>query len=447
MYSDELALLGAPQPTGRAREVITAPQTSPMRQGIRRSHSVAVGPDLAPGAIGTDVIVGIWSVWVRAAMWAAILAGCGAASIMGDRLPASLAAAAAQAAAPIVRDGAVKVGLILPVSAGSDAGNAGLAMRNAAEMALAELGKPNVQLIFKDDGGSGPGAQLAARQAISEGAEVILGPLFAASVTAVRQIARVQEVPIIAFSTDIKAAAPGTYLLSFLPESEVDRVVAYAISRGRRSFIGLLPSSAYGSVVESDFKKAVSRGGGRVMALEHYKDTAKIADAARIVTAAASRADAIFIADRGPVVSDVVDALAAAGANLHQFALLGTQLWDDPKVFSNPLLEGGWYPGPDPAGFRAFAQRYNTRYHDDPPRFATHAYDAITLVAALARTQGSPRITDEVLTNPNGFSGIDGNFRFRTDGSNQREFAILRVTPSGGRVLVPASASFSGAAR
>ena len=51
-------------------------------------------------------------------------------------------------------------------------------MRSAAEMALADFHEPNIQLIYEDDGGTGPGAMLAARQAIAEGAEIILGPLF-----------------------------------------------------------------------------------------------------------------------------------------------------------------------------------------------------------------------------------------------------------------------------
>jgi branched-chain amino acid transport system substrate-binding protein len=343
--------------------------------------------------------------------------------------------------------GDYKVGLILPLSASGNAGAAGQAMRNAAEMALAELGDSNVALLPKDDGGTGQGAAAAVQQAIDEGAQVVLGPLFSQSVTSARPIARDRGVPMIAFSTDTNAAAAGAYLLSFLPESDVERVVAYAISQGKRSFIGLVPATAYGSVVEGEFKQAVARGGGRIMALEHYAgDRNKIGDAVRLVAQAAGGADALFLPDGGDAVNDVIAALVMAGVNVRQFALMGTQLWDDPKVFSNPQLEGGWYPGPDPAGFRAFADRYRSRYRQDPPRPAALAYDAVTLVAALAKTQGSQRITNDVLTNPSGFAGIDGIFRFRNDGTNQRGLAILRVTPSGGQVIAPASRTFSASA-
>lgn len=375
------------------------------------------------------------------------LAGCSTTLNSSNLAPDNAAAATAPPPAPGLGTGQVKVGLILPLSASGNAGAAGQAMRNAAEMALAEFSDPNIQLLPKDDNGTGQGAQLAVQQAIDEGAQIVLGPLFAHSVTSAKPITRNRGVPMIAFSTDTNVAASGVFLLSFLPESDVDRVVAYAVAQGKRSFIGLVPSNAYGTVVEGEFKQAVARRGGQVMALEHYgEDRNKIGEAVRLAAQAAGRADALFIPDGGDAVNDVVAALSAAGVNLRQFALLGTQLWDDPKIFSNPLLEGGWYPAPDPAGFRAFADRYRNRYRQEPPRPAALAYDAVALVAALVKAQGPQQITNEALTNPSGFAGIDGVFRFRNDGTNQRGLAVLRVTPSGGQVIAPALRTFSASA-
>lgn len=383
---------------------------------------------------------------VAAVVGATWLAGCSTTSNLSANVTA---APAAQSPEQLTRlgTGDFKVGLILPLSASGNAGAAGQAMRNAAEMALAEFGDSNIQLLPKDDAGTAQGAQLAVQQALDEGAQIVLGPLFAHSVTSAKQIARNRGVPIIAFSTDSNVAGAGTYLLSFLPESDVDRVVAYAISQGKRSFIGLVPGNAYGSVAEGEFKQAVARRGGRVLALEHYaEDRSKIGDTARVVAQAAGGADALFISDSGEAVNDVVAALSAAGVNPRKFALMGTQLWDDPKIFANPALEGGWYPAPEPDGFRAFAERYRSRYRQDPARTAALAYDAVSLIAALVKTQGPQRITNEALTNPSGFAGIDGVFRFRNDGTNQRGLAVFRVTPSGGQVIAPASKTFSGSA-
>lgn len=349
------------------------------------------------------------------------------------------------AAAAQATDGQVRIALILPLTAQGNAGLAAQSMKNAAEMALAEFKVSNVQLLVKDDGGSPQGAQGAAQQAISEGAEIIVGPLFAQSVSAVGQVARSRNIPVIAFSTDASVAARGVYLLSFLPETDVRRIVSYAASRGKRSFAALMPDNAYGTVVEAAFQQEVARHGGRVVVLEKYPhDANRTAEAVRRVAQAASQIDSIFIPDSPDAVPQIAQALAANGVDLKRVQLLGTGLWgDDTRIASEKLLDGGWYPSPEQTGFRNFSGRYRARYGQDPVRTATLAYDAVALVAALVKTQGMQRFSEQVLTNPSGFAGVDGVFRFRPEGTNERGLAVLRVTPSGGQVISPAPKSFA----
>src|SRR5436309_2348299 len=339
-----------------------------------------------------------------------------------------------------VGTGQVKVGLLLPLSASGNAAVAAQSMKNAAEMALAEFQNPNIQLLIKDDAGSAQGAQQGTQQALEEGSEMILGPLFAQSVPATAQLARARGVPVIAFSTDSSVAGRGVYLLSFLPESDVNRIVEYSASVGKRSFAALLPENAYGNVVEASFKQAVGRRGGRVVAFEKYG--ADRATAARTVAQALGQEDALFLADDGDSVVSVADALTAAGANLRNIQLLGTGLWDNPRVFASPALQGGLYAAPDPSGFRSFSGRYRAKFATDPVRTVTLAYDAVALVAALARTQGPQRFSTGVLTNPSGFAGIDGLFRFRADGTNERGLAVMKVTTGSGVPVTGSPKSF-----
>lgn len=335
--------------------------------------------------------------------------------------------------------GHVKVGLILPMSASGNAGVAAQSMKNASEMALAEFQNPNIQILIKDDGGTPQGAQQGAQQALDEGAEIILGPLFAASVPQSAQVARGKGVSCIAFSTDSSVAGRGVFLLSFLPESDVNRIVDYSAGVGKKSFAALLPDNAYGNVVEVAFKQAVARKGGRIVAFEKYGSDR--ATPARNIAQALGQADALLIADDGESVVAMADALTAAGANLRNIQLLGTGLWDNPRIFSSASLQGGLYAAPDPSGFRAFAGRYRTRYGSDPVRTATLAYDAVALVAALAK-QGGQHYSADVLTNPSGFAGIDGLFRFRPDGTNERGLAVMRVASGGGVPVAGSPKSF-----
>jgi ABC-type branched-subunit amino acid transport system substrate-binding protein len=342
-----------------------------------------------------------------------------------------------------VGSGQVKVALILPLSAAGNVGAAALSMRNAGEMALAEFKSPDIQLLVKDDGASNYGAQQAAQQALDEGAEIILGPLFAQAVASVGQVGRARGVPVIAFSTDSSVAGRGVYLLSFLPETDVERIISYSASVGKRAIAALIPDNAYGSVVEGALKQTASQRGARIVALEHYQiDRAQ--EPVRVIAQASAGADALFLPDGADALSALTAALSSSGVKKVQ--LLGTGLWDDPRVFADPKLQGGLYAAPDGAGFRSFAARYRAKFGQDPVRTATLAFDAVALVAALVKTKGPQRFSEQTLTTPSGFAGVDGVFRFRADGTNERGLAVLRVTSSGGQVVSPAPRAFSGSA-
>jgi ABC-type branched-subunit amino acid transport system substrate-binding protein len=373
----------------------------------------------------------------------ALLTGCSGNSQYLSSTPPPQSAQAPLGAT--IGTGEVKAGLILPLSASGNAGVAGQAMRNAAEMALAEFNAPNIQILVKDDGGTAEAARLGAQQALDQGAEILLGPLFAQSVSFVGQVARPRNVPVIAFSTDANVASSGVYLLSFLPETDVERIVQYATSSGKHSFVALIPDNPYGTVVEAAFKQAVARRSGQIVGLERYPhDKAGMAAPIHSIAQASVRADALFIADGGDAVPDVIQTVAGNGVTLKRLQLLGTGLWDDPRIFAAAALDGGWYAAPDGAGYKNFTARYRTRYKQDPVRTATLAYDAVALIAALVKTQGAQRFSPEVLTNASGFSGIDGLFRFRADGTNERGLAVLRVTAAGPQTISPAPRSFGG---
>jgi branched-chain amino acid transport system substrate-binding protein len=380
-----------------------------------------------------------------------LLGGCSGNSSFLNSLPSlssspppQQGAPAAQAASgATIGAGEVKAGLILPLSAGGNAGLAGQAMRNAAEMALSEFNSPNIQLLVMDDAGNADTARQVAQQALDGGAEIILGPLFAQSVSAVGQVAHARNVPVIAFSTDTNVASNGVYLLSFLPETDVERIVQYAFSTGKHSYAALIPDNPYGTVVEAAFKQAVARRNGQVVALERYPhDKAAMAGPVHNVAQAAVRAEALFIPDGGDAIPDVVQMLVSNGVNTKKIQLLGTGLWDDPRISSAPGLDGGWYAAPEGTGYRAFADRYRAKYRQEPVRTATLAYDAVALIAALVKTQGAQRFSPAVLTNTSGFTGIDGLFRFRQDGTNERGLAVLRVTPTGTQTISPAPKAF-----
>ena len=384
---------------------------------------------------------------LRALAAAALSAGLAACQSLGpagrDPRPAETEAAPV-AAAEVIGRGNVRAALLLPRSGGGNAAASAVAFRNAADLALRDFPAAGLQIAVYDTGGTPAGAEAAAGTALAEGAEIILGPVFSAEVAAAAAPARRAGVPVVAFSSDAGVAAPGVYLLSFLPSDDVERVVAYAAAQGRRSFAALLPATAYGSVAEAAFRRAVAASGGRIVAIESYAaDGSDIQARTAAILKVATQVDALLAPDGAPAISAISAALSAGGATRERMKLLGSGQWDDPRVLNDPAMVGSWFAAPAKQGFENFARKYQAAFGSAPPRNATLAYDAAVLAAGLVRQHGPERFQTAVLTSRNGFAGADGVFRFTPAGLTERRLAIYEVTGSGARPIDPAARSFA----
>ena len=346
--------------------------------------------------------------------------------------------------------GTVKVAVLLPLTASGSTPAVAKALKQAAELALFDFDNPNVTLIPKDTKGSPEGARLAAESALQDGAELIIGPLFAQEVAGAASVARQGGVPMIAFSSDEKVAGGGVYLLSFLAGRDVPRIVSFALSRGKRNFAELIPQSAYGRIAETAFARAISAGGGQapVRATFPPDDSSAMLGPVRQVANAiksAQAVDALFLPAGREELPALAPHLASSGLSSRSVQFIGTGQWDYPHIGGDRALLGGWYPAPDPKGWSDFVERYSKTYGVAPPRIASLAYDAVSLAVSLSPNPPGQRYTTSQLTRPSGFSGVDGLFRLLSDGTSERGLAILEVREGGPQVIDPAPSSFATA--
>jgi ABC-type branched-subunit amino acid transport system substrate-binding protein len=373
------------------------------------------------------------------------LSACTAARVGG---PDQVAIGNAPITGEVLGTGPVKVALLLPLSATGNAGQIAQNLRNASELAIREFQTPAIQVLVKDDGGTPEGARAATTEAIQQGAKLILGPLFARSVTAAAAIAKPANVPIVAFSTDTSTASRGVYLLSFLPQTDVQRIVTYAASKGKSSYAALLPANAYGTVVEAALQQVVANTGGRILALERYQlDRTAMQEKATVVAnlAKSGAVSAIFLPDAGDAAPFLGQILGANGVNPAQVQFLGSGQWVDSRITQESNLNGAWYPAPDQSGFLGFSRRYQAAFGSAPFRATTLAYDATSLASGLAARFGERRYSAEVLTSPSGFIGIDGAFRLLPDGLNERGLAIYQIDRGQVSIIDPAPKTFTKA--
>jgi ABC-type branched-subunit amino acid transport system substrate-binding protein len=346
--------------------------------------------------------------------------------------------------------GAVKVAVLLPITASGSTPAVAKALKQAAELALFDFDNPNVTLIPKDTKGSPEGARLAAESALHDGAELIIGPLFAQEVSGAAPVARQGGVPMIAFSSDEKVAGNGVYLLSFQPGRDVPRIVSFAMSRGKHNFAELVPQSAYGRLAETAFARVVSSGGGQAAVRATFPpddSNAMLGPVRQVANAIKSgqSVDALFLPAGHDELPALAPLLASEELSSARVQFIGTGQWDYPNIGGDRALLGGWYPAPDPKGWSNFVQRYSKTYGAAPPRIASLAYDAVSLAVSLSQNAPGQRYTTSQLTRPSGFTGVDGLFRLLSDGTCERGLAILEVREGGPQVIDPAPSSFATA--
>ena len=390
--------------------------------------------------------------WAMVGCLGLVLAGCNSNSGMSVPAPdfsaapvspvqsQPLAGPTAATVGETLGTGPVRVGLILPLTQNGAPSPIGASLRNAAQLAIDESGSNDITLMITDDHSSPDGAAQAAQAEIGAGAEIILGPLLAGDAREVGRVAKAANRPVIAFSTDEGVASPGVYLLSFLIETYADKIVDYAVSRGKRTFAVLAPQSDYANVAIGEFQQAAQRAGARVVTVARYAP-GQPQSAIGQITSTPGGFDALFIPEQADGMNAVASALTSAGVKTQ---ILGTGVWNDGRVLRLPALQGAWFAAPDNAGFIAFAQRYKAKFNSEPLRLATLSHDAVSLAAALARTQGAQRYSQGVLTNSSGFNGIDGVFRFRPDGPNDRGLAVMQISAGTASIISPAPLRFSG---
>lgn len=349
----------------------------------------------------------------------------------------------------------VKVGILLPLT-GKHA-DLGQSMLKAAQMALFDVGSATYELVPLDTRSSSAGAVHAAEQAVRNNTDLVLGPIFADDVRAVKPALNNANIPMIAFTTDWSLAGNGTYIMGFLPFAQVARVTQYVEEQAIRNgtaparFAAFGPRTEYCDVVFS----TLQRTGARIIRTGRFEpgDTnlqllvEEFATHTRTVNAAGDTTAVNFDALMLPLGGESLGALASLldqhGINNKNVRLIGTGLWDDESLTRNPALFGGLFAAPDPATRRDFEKRYRDNYGSEAPRLTTLAYDATALSAVLSRNAGSGDVySRQRLTNPRGFAGIDGLFRFRSDGLSERGLAVLEIQSGRARVVDPAPTAF-----
>ena len=368
----------------------------------------------------------------------------------------ALALAACQPTAPsrgpsIDTSAAVPVALLVPAGSGQ-AGDELLArsLQNAARLAISDLGSIKIDLRVYNTAGQAGQAQAMAVKAIDEGAKIILGPVFAQEANAAGVAAASRGVNVLAFSNNPDIAGGNVYILGPTFQNTAARLASYAVRQGKSRIMIVHDQNQAGLIGRTAIEQGVARSGGSVVAVGSYEfsQNGVVQAVPRIVAAAkANNAQALFLtADTAGALPLVSQLLADNGMGPAATQFIGLTRWDIPAAtLALPGVQGGWFALPDPNLYQQFQNRYQTAFGEPPHPISGLAYDGIAAIGALVKQGKANALTGAALTNGAGFVGVNGVFRLRPDGLNDRGLAIAQIRNNQIVVIDPAPRSFGGA--
>jgi ABC-type branched-subunit amino acid transport system substrate-binding protein len=362
-------------------------------------------------------------------------------------LPPASAAVAQQPNGKVLR-----VGLLIPLT-GRNA-DIGRAMQDSATMALYDKyaslslqeGTILLELLPKDTGDTPEQAAAAATQAIEQGAQFLIGPIFADASQAVMDIARAKNVSVLSLSNNLTNGGKGVYAYGFSPQEQAARVVTFALKSGKSRIGVLAPNSPLGLSVIAAAKEALAANGQTLVAEAMYAPQGlgiEVAVNQLIPPGSTPDFNALLLVEAGPTLNTLLRTLATRGATLPNVQLLGLGMWDDAALIRRTSLDGAWLASSPPSETSMFENHFLRTYNYPPPRIASLSYDAVSLAVTLA-TSGRP-FDEETLANDTGFIGpANGIFRMRSNGKTERGLAVLQIEGVNFRTLSPAPKAFGG---
>lgn len=382
-----------------------------------------------------------------------------------------------------LNDGFLRIGILTPAKS-SQYVNVSKELKNASHMAIFDNKVSNVILQFYDTDGTINDTKIKTKTALEENVDIIVGPLLSDEVDAVNKV--IDKTPVISFTTDTNVLSGNVFSIGFLIDQQIKRLVEYAVLNNKTKFGIITSNSESGKYVLKTFKKYLNKNNVTLVSDVMYENNSKnqqnLLNAVRKVADFDNRKkeylerkntlekevkdlkqfneknyndaqiavlekelekmdkqitinppeyDSIF------VFADNTNDLIMIGSTLMYYDVapnkvkyLGLSQLENNKVCNEKAFSGAWYPSISTKYNKKFNSSYKKLFGADPGKMASFAYDAVSFATTISK-KGIIKLNN--IINPNGFIGINGVFRFKSDGSNDRNIDVKEIV--GGRTI------------
>ncbi len=344
----------------------------------------------------------------------------------------------------------VPVALLVPRGSGAATDDLlANSLENAARLAMRDLQGVQIDLRVYSTAGNAQTAATQATQAVSEGAKIIIGPLYAEAANAAGVAVAGAGVNVLTFSNNPTIAGGNVFVLGPTFDNTANRLVGYARTQGKDRIVIVHSQDVAGQLGRNAIQNAITTSRATLVGAVDYplSQQGVVAAIPRIKTTVTSGgANAVFMtsstASALPILTQL---LPEAGVQPTVTQYIGLTRWDIPApTLALPGVQGGWFALPDPARTAAFRSKYEAAYGKAPHPIAGLGFDGIAAIGALV-AQDRGGLNAAALTQGAGFQGATGIFRLRPDGANERGLAVATIRDQQVVVIDAAPQSFGGA--
>lgn len=326
----------------------------------------------------------------------------------------------------------------------------GASLENGARLAIADIDGADIELRAYSTRATIEGAAAAAAQALDEGADIILGPLYAETTAAAAQIAAEKNVIVLSFSNDAKIAGGNVFILGLTLENSAKALLAHARRQGKTRPVVIHADSYAGERgFEAVRSASDSLGLPKVGGLSYERSQLGVVEAIGGISDEIRRRQAdlvVLTSDSAGALPLLAQLLPENNIKPESIQFAGLARWDiPPETLEIKGLQGGWFALPDPYRARKFGIRFRAAYGELPHPLASLAYDGMAAIGALVAVNGPPSLNEEGMTAKSGFRGVNGVFRFRPDGISERMLVVAEVKDRDIAVVYAARTTFANA--
>ena len=322
----------------------------------------------------------------------------------------------------------------------------GKSLRDATLLAKQDLGNLNIQLRIYDTKGREAISIDSVHSAINDGADIITGPFLPETTKAISTISKSKGIKVISFSNDLTLAGDNIFVIGDTSVNRAEKLIKYSLEQEKYRF-GIISSidDKY-SELENLIRDKIFKNGGietfSIYYSQELENLSEIAKEAREKAIATNTDVIIFTDDPNRKISLLAAELQdmTNSSEKGKIQIIGLSRWDlSSSILSESSLQGSWVAIPDNRFRAIYEKRFVKKFGYRPHLTSSLAYDAIAAVGALIRKRDIeqsyyPFNTNEIV-NSNGFIGIDGIFRFKSDRTTDKELAIATIERNQPNVL------------